>query len=88
MSLLRLKICKGSAAKFFSAALPRRSLVQRIEQVRSCFEFRFANTDNSWVCALERFFNRNSIDPALVREFFVIGKIEAHNQPNLPGICP
>ena len=38
------------------------------------------------ICAFKRLFGRNALDPALVREFFVVGKIESNNQPNLRGI--
>jgi len=86
VSLHPLKHCKPPAAKQPPAGTSQDFLIQRIKQIRCGFEVRFACADNSGTCGLKRLFDRDALDPTLVRELFVIGKIETDDQTNLRGI--
>jgi len=54
------------------------SLVERLEQFGGLFEFSVWLADDFAVHGLEGVFSRDAVEPALLRQLFVIGKIEPH----------
>src|SRR5271155_767539 len=55
-------------------------LAQRIELFHDIVELRFALAHDTRRSFLERLLGGNAIEPALLGEFFVAGKVEAHEQ--------
>jgi hypothetical protein len=56
------------------------SLLQRIEVLSGGFEIGFAGANDFAVHGFERLFGGNAVEPALMRKFFVVGKIETNEQ--------
>src|SRR6185437_4288379 len=60
------------------------SSVERIEKLGDGRKFWVAGADGFRFHRFERFFRRDSVEPALVRQFFVVGEIQPQQQTH-PG---